>query len=154
MTEHQVAMVERHVLDRAHRALERVLVRVETTAEMAGTIGGPQLAALVGDLLDAVDATLLGHMEWEEQVCYPETDRIAATPAATLPLRVQHEQIRRCLATIRADGADLVDDPGHRAVAALRGDLYALHAILGSHLQQEEHALLTLLSTPPVAPRG
>ena len=92
MTEHPIAVVERHILDRAHRAVEHVLARLDVAAEMAGTMGGPELSGLVRDLLDSVDATLLPHMAWEEQVCFPETDRLAGTPWATRILYLQHEQ--------------------------------------------------------------
>ena len=94
MTDHQTALVERHILDRAHRALERVVIRLETTAEVAGMLGATELAAMVQCLLDDLETALLPHMEWEEQVCFPETDRLAGTPWATQLLRLQHEQIR------------------------------------------------------------
>ncbi|HXQ95854.1 MAG TPA: hemerythrin domain-containing protein [Candidatus Acidoferrales bacterium] len=149
MTEHPIALVERHILDRAHRAVEHVLARLDVAAEMAGTMGGPELSGLVRDLLDSVDATLLPHMAWEEQVCFPETDRLAGTPWATRILYLQHAQIRRRLADLRADRVALHDEPGARRAAHLRGQLYGLHAILGSHLEQEEHALLTVLVTAP-----
>lgn len=152
MPQHQVAMVERHILDRAHRALEHILVRLETTAEVAGTLGGPELAGMVRTLLDDVDTTLRAHMAWEEQVCYPETDRLAATPWATQLLRLQHDQIRRVLDQLRADDLGRAG-PHQRAVTELRGQLYALHAILGSHLEQEERALLGLLVAEPAGPR-
>ncbi len=153
MPQYPVALVERHILDRAHRSLERVLARLETTAEVAGTLGGPELAGTVRTLLDDVDATLRAHMAWEEQVCYPETDRLAATPWASQVLRLQHDQISRLLDQLRA--ADLGGaEPHQRAVSELRGQLYAFHAILGSHLEQEERALLGLLVAEPAAPRA
>ncbi len=153
MAQHPVAMVERHILDRAHRILERILARLESTAEVAGTLGAPELAGMVRALLDDVDTTLRAHMAWEEQVCYPETDHLAATPWATQLLRLQHDQIRRLL-----DGLRAVDlgrtEPHQRAVSELRAQLYALHAVLGSHLEQEERALLGLLVAEPAAPRA
>ena len=153
MPQYPVALVERHILDRAHRTLERVLARLESTAEVAGTLGAPELAGMVHTLLDDVDATLRDHMAWEEQVCYPETDRLAATPWATQLLRLQHDQIRRLLDQLRAD--DPARAGSHqRAVSELRGQLYALHAVLGSHLEQEERALLGLLVAEPAPPRA
>jgi iron-sulfur cluster repair protein YtfE (RIC family) len=153
MAQHPVAMVERHILDRAHRTLERVLARLESTAEVAGTLGAPELAGMVRTLLDDVDATLRDHMAWEEQVCYPETDRLAATSWATQLLRLQHDQIRRLLDGLRA--VDLGrNEPRQRAVSDLRAQLYALHAVLGSHLEQEERALLGLLTSEPAGPRA
>lgn len=153
MPQYPVALVERHILDRAHRTLERVLARLESTAEVAGTLGAPELAGMVHALLDDVDATLRDHMAWEEQVCYPETDRLAATPWATQLLRLQHDQICRLLDQLRADDLGWAG-PHQRAVTELRGRLYALHAILGSHLEQEERALLGLLVAEPAAPHA
>lgn len=153
MTEQPIAIVERHILNRAHRALDHVLVRIETTAEMAGTVAGPELSSLVRNVLDAVDTTLLPHMEWEDQVCYPETDHLAGTPWATQLLRLQHERIRSYLDQLRSDELVLRDAAGHRTVIDLRAHLYALHAFLTSHLEQEEHVLLTLLVAAPAAPR-
>jgi iron-sulfur cluster repair protein YtfE (RIC family) len=152
MTEHQVAALERHILGRAHRALERVLVRIETTAEVAGTLESTGLSGGVRGLLDELAATLTTHMEWEETVCYPESDRLAATPWATRLLRLQHAQIRTALDQLAADGMALQAGVGHRQVADLRAHLYALHATLSSHLEQEERALLTLLVAEPAAP--
>jgi hypothetical protein len=149
MTEHQIAVVERHIPDRAHRAVEHVLGRFEPTAEMAWTMSGLEFSGLVRNLLDSVDATLLPHMAWEEQVCFPETDRVAATPWATRLLRLQHDQIRRRLDALRVDGLALHDESGVHDAVRLRGQLYPLRAILGSHLEQEEHALLTVLVAAP-----
>ncbi|MGO9178617.1 MAG: hemerythrin domain-containing protein [Candidatus Limnocylindrales bacterium] len=63
-------------------------------------------------------------------------------------MRHQHEQIRRHLEQLRADGLDRVE-PHQRAVLELRAHLYVLRALLTSHLEQEEHVLLTLLVAEP-----
>ncbi len=152
MTEHQVATIERHILGRAHRALERVLARIETTAEVAGTLEASGLSSVVQSVLVELETTLTTHMEWEESICFPETDRLAATPWATRLLRLQHMQIRTALDRLAADAVALQAGPGHRQVADLRAHLYALHAILSSHLEQEERAVLTLLVSEPGAP--
>ncbi len=107
-----------------------------------------ELAGTMQSLLNDLETVLLPHMQWEEQVCFPETDRLAGTPWATRLLRHQHEQIRRHLEHLRADGRRQVE-PHQRAVFELRAHLYALHALLTSHLEQEEHALLTLLVAEP-----
>ena len=149
MTQHQMALAERHTLHRAHRELEHLLARLETTAEVAGMLDASALAASVASLLADLEAMLLPHIEWEEQVCFPETDRLAGTPWATQLLRHQHEQIRRRLGQLRVDGLDRVE-PHQRAVLELRAHLYVLRALLTSHLEQEEHVLLTLLGTEAV----
>ena len=148
MTQHQTAMLERHILDRAHRALDRLLAHIETTAEVAGTLEASALSGVVQSLLDDIDKTLLPHMEWEEQVCFPDTDRLAGTPWATRLLRLQHEQIRQHLEQLRVAGLGQIE-PHQRAILELRAHLYELHGLLNCHLEQEEHALLTLLVAAP-----
>jgi hypothetical protein len=62
MTRYQTAMLERHILDRAHRALDRLLAHIETTAEVAGTLEASALSGVVQSLLDDIDKTLLPHI--------------------------------------------------------------------------------------------
>lgn len=154
MTAHGVAQVERHILGRAHRALEGVLVRIETTAGLAGQVSGPELTALVLNLLDALERTLPTHMEWEESVCFEETDRLAGTAWATRILRAQHEQIRRRVQRLGDDARRLGAEGSPRTAITIRGQLYELHAVLASHLEQEEHVLLGLLVAVPGARAG
>jgi iron-sulfur cluster repair protein YtfE (RIC family) len=149
MADHQTALSEGHTLHRAHRELEHLLARLETLAEVVGLLDAAALGLQVTSLLEGLEALLIPHIAWEEQVCYGEADRSAGTPAATQLLRLQHQQIRRCLGQFRAAGLDPVE-PHERAVAQLRARLYALHALLSSHLEQEEYVLLTLLRTAPV----
>ncbi len=148
--QHRVSTVERHVLSRAHHELDRVLARVEGTAEVVGTLDTSVLAGLVSSLLNDLDTALLPHMEWEEKVCFPEADVLAATPWATRLLRLQHDEIRGRLEQLRAANLDQIE-PHHPRVTELRAHLYALHALVTSHLEQEEHAVLTLLVPQPSA---
>ncbi len=136
-------------MGRAHRALDRLLLRVETVAEVAGTYEVSELSGVVDALLHELDKTLLPHMAWEEQVCFPAADRLAATPWATQVLRLQHDHVRGSLEQLRADGRALHVEPGRRAVVELRAHLYAFGATLTAHLELEEPTLSTLLLTAP-----
>ena len=148
MPQHRVSTVERHLLSRAHHELDRVLARVEGTAQVVGTLDTSVLSGLVSSLLNDLDTALLPHMEWEEHVCFPEADGLAATPWATRLLRLQHDEIRGHLERLRTANLDQVE-LHHPRVTELWAHLYALHALVTSHLEQEEHALLTLLVPQP-----
>ena len=148
MTEHAVAQVERHILDSAHRALARLLLRVGTTSELAVTLRGAELESLMAQLADELEATLLPHLAWEEQVCYPAADALAGTPWATRALRIQHEELRERLSALRLAGARTGEESPGRDGSVVKGHLAGLHALLASHIEQEEHALLGLLIEP------
>lgn len=141
---HGVA-IERRILDREHREIEHVVARIETTAEMAGNLSAQDLANALRSLLDTIEKTLLPHLDWEDNFCFPEIDRLAATPLATRVLRLQHGQIRQAVERLEADWLAVRREPSHRQLVDVRAHLYGLHALIGSHLEQEEHAILPSL---------
>ena len=145
MIEHQLGAVERHIIGRAHRQLDLLLGRIESAAGLVGVLGGAELGHALAQLLDDLDHVLLPHIEWEEQLCFPETDELAGTPWATRLLRLQHEQISACLEGLRADVLVLQHGVGLHTLPRVRAHLHGLHALLTSHLEQEERALLALL---------
>ena len=137
--------IERRILSHEHREIEHVIPRIETTAEMAGNLAARDLAAALRSLLDAIEKTMLPHLDWEENFCFPEMDRIAATPWATCMLRMQHQRIRQCVERLEANWLALRHEPSHRQLVDLRARLYGLHALVSSHLEQEERMLVPLL---------
>jgi iron-sulfur cluster repair protein YtfE (RIC family) len=151
--EGQVAAVARYILGRAHRVLDRLLLRVETIAEVAGTFEVSELSGVVDALLHELDKTLLPHMAWEEQVRFPAADRLAATPWATQVLRLQHDHVRRSLEQLRTDCLALHVESGCRAVVELRAHLDAFHTTLTAHLDQEEPTLSSLVVAETAACR-
>ena len=141
----QEAVVERRILNHEHREIEHLVGRIEATAEMAGNLAAVDLASAVRSLLDAMEKSLLRHIDWEEDHCFPEMDHLAATPWATRLLRIQHEQVRRALEHLEADWLALQTEPAHRRLVDLRGRLYGLHAQMSSHLEQEEVVVMPFL---------
>jgi hemerythrin-like domain-containing protein len=139
------AVIERRILNHEHREIENLVGRIEATAEMAGNLAASDLASAVRSLLDAMETTLVRHLDWEDGHCFPEMDRLAATPWATRLLRIQHEQVRRALERLEADWRTLQTEPAHRRLADLRGRLYGLHAQMSSHLEQEEIVVMPFL---------
>ena len=141
------AVVERRTLNHEHREIEHLVGRIETTAEMAGNLAASDLVSALRSLLDAMETTLVKHLDWEDDHCFPEMDRLAATPWATRVLRIQHEQVRQGLERLEADWLALQTDPTHRRLVELRGRLYGLHAQMSSHLEQEEVVVMPFLET-------
>jgi len=141
----QGAAIERRIVGHEHREIEHVIARIEGTAEMAGNLAARDLSTALRGLLDSLEKTLLPHCEWEDNWCYPEIDRIAGTPWATKLLRFEHHQIRTMTDRLEADWLGLRREPTHRQLMDLRARLYALHAVVSSHVEQEERFLLPLL---------
>ena len=142
---HPEAVVERRLLNHEHREIEHLVGRIETTAEMAGNLASNDLVSALRSLLDAMEKTLLRHIDWEDDHCFPEMDRLAATPWATRLLRFQHQQVRHALERLEADWLALRREPTHRQLVDLRGHLYGLHAQMSSHLEQEEAVVMPFL---------
>jgi hemerythrin-like domain-containing protein len=141
------AAVERRILSHEHREIEHVVARIETTAEMAGNLAARDLASALRSLLDTIEKTLLPHLDWEDNFCFPEMDRLAATPWATRLLRIQHQQVRSAVERLEADWLSLRREPTHRQLVDLRARLYALHALMCAHFEQEERVVLPFLDS-------
>jgi hemerythrin-like domain-containing protein len=141
----QGVAVERRILSHEHREIEHVVGRIEATAEMAGNLAARDLASALRSLLDTIEKTLLPHLDWEDNFCFPEMDRLAATPWATRLLRLQHQQIRQSVERLEADWLALRREPTHRQLVDLRARLYGLHALMSAHFEQEERVILPFL---------
>ena len=141
----QGVAIERRILSHEHREIEHVVGRIETTAEMAGNLAARDLASALRSLLDSIEKTLLPHLDWEDNFCFPEMDRLAATPWATRLLRLQHQQIRQSVERLEADWLALRREPTHRQLVDLRARLYGLHALMSTHFEQEERVILPFL---------
>ena len=143
----QGAAVERRILSHEHREIEHVVARIETTAEMSGNLAARDLASALRSLLDSVEKTLLPHLDWEDNFCFAEMDRLAGTPWATRLLRLQHQQVRQVIERLEADWLALRREPTHRQLVDLRARLYGLHAVMCSHFEQEERVVLPFLES-------
>ena len=87
---------------------------------------------------------LLPHTEAEERILYPEARRLLGDDAATDAVAHDRREIRARIAELAAA------DPND--TGALQEILYALHALLGIHLQHEEEVYLRLVQTQDEAP--
>lgn len=145
------ASEERRRLCHAHREIEPLLGRVEALAEMAGNLADPDLERALLALLDAMAIRLLPHFDWEDTALIPEPGPPTGPPTAARLLRQQHAQIRQGIERLAVSQSALHHEPTHRQLADLRARLYALHALLCAHLEQEEDVLLPAFSAAILA---
>lgn len=104
--------------------------------DRAGLIGGlPQLREAYQGLRDH----LIPHMDAVEVAVHPTLERLLTERAVAVPMAAEHQEIRRL---VDALGAYATDDPPMQAdrvsVLALRRILLRLHALLKTHLSEEE----------------
>jgi hypothetical protein len=141
----QGADVERRFIEQEHRDLASGIARIEDVAGLSGSLAAPDLSAALRNLLDWLLKAYLPHCDWEDSWLYPELDRIAGTPWATRSMRFDHRQIRELFDRLEIDWELLRHEPTHRHLVDLRARLYALHALVRTHVEREERFLVPLL---------
>jgi iron-sulfur cluster repair protein YtfE (RIC family) len=146
------AEIERRFIEQEHRELASGIARIEDVGGLSGSLAAPDLSAALRSLLDWLGKSLLPHCDWEDSWLYPELDRIAGTPWATRSMRFDHRQIRELIDRLEIDWELLRHEPSHRHLVELRARLYALHALVRSHVEREERFLVPLLDAR-VAPQ-
>ncbi len=139
------ASIERRMLIHEHRGIEHLVERLEGVAEMSGNMAAPDLVVALRGLLDATRRILRPHLEWEDDVCFEEVERLTGTPWSTRVLRVQHEQLRQAAERLEADWQALQSHAGRHELVEVRAHLYELHALVSAHLEQEEAAVMPFL---------
>lgn len=90
------------------------------------------------EIYDNLTRQLLPHMEAVEMAVYPTLERIVADHGTTVTMADEHEQIRRLVAAL---GSFINDPEAHAdrsAILLLRRILLRLHALLKTHLAEEE----------------
>jgi len=87
---------------------------------------------------DSLTQQLIPHMEAVETAVYPTLERITADHGTTMAMADEHQAIRRLVAALGA----FIDDPSACAdrsgILVLRRILLRLHALLKTHLAEEE----------------
>jgi hypothetical protein len=88
---------------------------------------------------DGLTNWLIPHMDAVEAAVHPTLERLLAERGTSVPMAVEHQEIRRLVAAL---GTFSDDDPAahvdRMAVLALRRVLLRLHALLKTHLSEEE----------------
>ena len=126
----------------AHEHHDRLMHHVE---EMP-SVGSAILAAPIDELrprLVELDGWLTGllvpHLDAAEATLYPELERMLQNRHSMSPMRREHAQIRRLVASWSRLVAGLDDQELHVGKkVSMRRVLYALYALLEVHLVEEE----------------
>ncbi len=102
------------------------------------TVGALAGLAALRDLEDGLREMLIPHMDAVEAAVYPTLERIMDDRQTSVPMRDEHEEIRRLVAKLGeiVDAADGHLDRG--SVLALRRVMLRLHVLLRTHLDEEE----------------
>jgi hemerythrin-like domain-containing protein len=129
-----------------HRDLARGLNQIHDVACEIGRRATPNLSVDVLGVLHWLDTTLEPHAAWEEAWLYPQLDTLTGTPWATRSARYDHQQIRDMGARLRADQHNLANGVTGDDHAEVRCHLFALEALLRSHIDREERFLIPLLN--------
>jgi iron-sulfur cluster repair protein YtfE (RIC family) len=135
--------------ERLHAEHADLLPRIEAlraTAESADVLDAAALVTEVDEALAFLRGHLVPHARAEDEVLYPEVERVLGAPRATATMRRDHVEVLRLvdeLASLRdviaARGA------GRSDVQEVERLLYGLYAVLHLHFAKEEEVYLPLL---------
>jgi hemerythrin-like domain-containing protein len=93
----------------------------------------------VANLAAFLTGTLLPHIDAAETTLYPELERMLQNRHSMVPMRREHQEVRRLAASFVEAAAKLRSGPVPvRSALALRRLLFQLYAILKIHLAEEE----------------
>jgi len=144
MTETRIDTIpERDFVAHEHQEMRRGLDRIHEAASLRGTTA--DLSSAVLEVLAWVDTVLGPHAQWEDHWLYPEIDKRVGTHWATKLMSFEHQQIRDRAHGLAAARTRLREMGSSTAVLDVRGELFALEAILRAHLTREERFLIPLL---------
>lgn len=128
---------------RAERA--RIRVTLSRISQLAGAVGSAppeRRGPAMREVVDALDACLGPHLEWEERTLHPIVDKFACEgPAAfSASMRYEHEIIHRWMAELaRVAGAT----PGDAGGFVRQAD--RLLGVVTAHFELEEHVFFPVL---------
>ena len=135
-----------------HRDLAGGLAHVHETAELIGTGSYVQARRALREVLVWSARSLEPHITWEEAWLYPQIEQLTGTPWSTRAARFDHAQIAALVAQLRLDEAKATHSVTPATTADLRFHLFALEAVLRSHIDREEQLLLPVLDASDPVP--
>jgi hypothetical protein len=132
----------------AHEHHDRLIPHVEQLARLAGMIDegvSPEFLVQCEAEHRFIVGQLLPHMEAIETTLYGELDRLMEGRHSMAPMRREHAELRRLIAST-GEYHDAVTSGrlGSAEAIGLRRALYRLHAMLRVHLAEEELYLRVL----------
>jgi iron-sulfur cluster repair protein YtfE (RIC family) len=140
------AMIQSFVAHEHHELVAGIDHIHEVACELP-TAPANQMSVKIGSVLRWVDTTLKPHMTWEDEWLFPQIDKRAQTPWATRLIRFDHRQICRQAERLSSHRMHLEHGPSTEAMVEIRGDLFALEALLRANLEREESFLMPLLES-------
>jgi hypothetical protein len=90
------------------------------------------------ETVEGLNTLLVPHMEAVEAAVHPTLERILDDRARVVPMRAEHQEIRRLVATLGEFAANPAGHADRIAVLAMRRVLLRLYALLSTHLAEEE----------------
>jgi hypothetical protein len=102
------------------------------------TVGLVEELPLLREAHEGLTGHLIPHMDTVEAAVYPTLERLAATHDSTVPLAMEHREVRRLVARLGSFIDNLPSDVDRGSVLTLRRILLRLHALLKAHLSEEE----------------
>jgi len=129
-----------------HERITIALDRIPTLADMLHGQPGPEAFR---DAFEAsyvfITDTLLPHMQTIEQEIYPELERLMQNRHSMAPMRREHAELTRLVASLSVYKEALEADAlGPSGSMGLRRVLYRLYALLKVHLAEEAEYLQVL----------
>jgi iron-sulfur cluster repair protein YtfE (RIC family) len=137
----------RSFLEHEHGELTIGLNQLHELAEQLSSLSVDRLLRRISTTVEWLEGTVAPHMTWEERWLFPQIDDRARTPWATRLVRFDHQQIVEQIHRLRAHRVHLEHGPTSEAIVEVRGDLYALEALLRACLEREERVLLPLFES-------
>lgn len=128
-----------------HERITREIDRIPAIADGLLATSAAHAAADLDALVSFLEDTLLPHIATAEATLYPELERMFQNRHSMAPMRREHDDVRRQVATLaRLTGEAHASGVTLSRVLGLRRVLFGLYATLKIHLAEEE-ALLHLL---------
>jgi hemerythrin-like domain-containing protein len=127
-----------------HRHLLPHIDDLRTTGDAVGRSAPAELGEDLERAVSFLEHHLLPHAGAEDEVLYPEVERLMGSPEATATMRRDHVEVAR----LTAELTDLTPrlSAGETQVADdIRRVLYGLHAIVRLHFAKEEEVYVPLL---------
>jgi hypothetical protein len=125
-----------------HEHHERILHAVDRMPELADRLLTAKADAVRPDLAELSDfftGSLLPHIDASERTLYPELERMFQNRHSMAPMRREHEEVRRLIATFVTQAADLQAGPITLGKAlAIRRVMFQLYSVIKIHLAEEE----------------
>ncbi|MGC8635092.1 MAG: hemerythrin domain-containing protein [Candidatus Limnocylindrales bacterium] len=90
------------------------------------------------ELHDGLTTQLIPHMEAVEAVVYPTLERLLGESGKTAPMAREHDEVRRLVAAIGEFAEHPEEHTDRIAILVLRRRVLRLHALLKTHLAEEE----------------